>query len=199
MMKRRRLEREVLVLEGARARLKKTQLKELKEGEKFRIGEFNFLVLEQLEGRTKVISEGLLLRFIRFGDSEDYKKSYVRDALEENMLAKIEWEIGAANIIEHEVSLISVDNQRDLKSIVCKIRPLSLAEAKKYNKLLVDEKLEDCYWTLTPLGSTGRGWTGSIVAVAPSGDIRTFPYSMCNSVRPVLVLRANMYVSQETI
>lgn len=191
------LVRDVLVMAETEVKLKKVLLGELKEGEKFKIGNYDFLVLDQSEGRTKVISKDLLVGVQTFGESRDYNKSYVKKILEKGILPKIEWEIGAANIIEHEVELTSVDMQNEFGTCSCKVRPVTFEEARIYNNLLVNEDLSDWYWTLTPWSSAERGWESSIAVVAPAGPICRCIYSIPNGVRPVYILKSNIYVSQE--
>ena len=63
---------------------------------------------------------------------------------------EIEKEIGAGNVLEHEILLTSVDMQNEFESCKCKVRPISFDEAREFNNLLVNKDLPDWYWTITP-------------------------------------------------
>lgn len=169
----------------------------LKPGEVFKIGEYDFIVLHQKESGTLVISKDLMAKNERFGDNMDYKESNVRKIIENQIQPIIEKELGVNALIEHEVSLTSVDMQNEFGSIKCKVRPITFDEARMYNDLLVNEDLPDWYWTLTPWSTKERGWDSSIVVVSPAGDIRRYYYDCNCGVRPFCILKSNIFVSKK--
>ena len=139
----------------------KVQLSELQPGETFKIGEHDFIVLEQnvCNGTTNVISKGFMAKGIVFdSNTRDYNKSNLKRVIEENIQPVIESEIGAGNIIKQAVSLTSVDMQDEFKPCYCKVRPITFNEARKYNNLLVNKDLDDWWWTCTPWSTADRGW-----------------------------------------
>lgn len=177
----------------------KVQLSELQPGETFKIGEHDFIVLEQnvCNGTTNVISKGFMAKGIVFdSNTRDYNKSNLKRAIEENIQPVIESEIGAGNIIKQAVSLTSVDMQDEFKPCYCKVRPITFNEARKYNNLLVNKDLDDWWWTCTPWSTADRGWKRTITVVSPCGG---FNYDSCNcyyGVRPFCILKSNIFVSK---
>lgn len=177
----------------------KVQLSELQPGETFKIGEHDFIVLEQnvCNGTTNVISKGFMAKGIVFdSNTRDYNKSNLKRAIEENIQPVIESEIGAGNIIKQAVSLTSVDMQDEFKPCYCKVRPITFNEARKYNNLLVNKDLDDWWWTCTPWSTADRGWKRTITVVSPSGGIN---YDDCynnSGVRPFCILKSNIFVSK---
>lgn len=177
----------------------KVQLSELQPGETFKIGEHDFIVLEQngCSGTTNVISKSFMAKGIVFdSNTRDYNKSNLKRVIEENIQPVIESEIGAGNIIKQAVSLTSVDMQDEFKPCYCKVRPITFNEARKYNNLLVNKDLDDWWWTCTPWSTADRGWKRTITVVSPSGD---FDYNYCfngNGVRPFCILKSNIFVSK---
>lgn len=178
----------------------KVQLSELQPGETFKIGEHDFIVLEQngCSGTTNVISKSFMAKGIVFdSNTRDYNKSNLKRVIEENIQPVIESEIGAGNIIKQAVSLTSVDMQDEFKPCYCKVRPITFNEARKYNNLLVNKDLDDWWWTCTPWSTADRGWKRTITVVSPSGIIDND--CCCNSnygVRPFCILKSNIFVSK---
>jgi hypothetical protein len=177
----------------------KVQLSELQPGETFKIGEHDFIVLEQnvCNGTTNVISKGFMAKGIVFdSNTRDYNKSNLKRAIEENIQPVIESEIGAGNIIKQAVSLTSVDMQDEFKPCYCKVRPITFNEARKYNNLLVNKDLDDWWWTCTPWSTADRGWKRTITVVSPSGYVRYFNCDYDFGVRPFCILKSNIFVSK---
>ena len=175
----------------------KFELSTLAPGEVFKIGEHDFIVLEQETGQTKVISKGLMAEDIVFDeDSRDYNKSSLKKLIESDIQPIIENAVGAENLIEHEVDLTSVDMQNEFGSCRCKVRPITFDEARKYNNLLVNEELPDWYWTCTPWSTKERGWKYSIAVVSSSGNVDLNCCNRDGGVRPFCILKSNIFVSK---
>jgi len=175
-------------------------LSELLPGDTFKIGDHDFIVLEQYEslGKTKVISKGFMLEDVVFDfDARDYGKSNLKKKIESEILPIISESIGAENIVEHEVDLTSVDMQHEFESCICKVRPITFDEAREYNELIVNKELDDWWWTCTPWSSAERGYKYRMSVVSPSGCI--YDGIGCNDdggVRPVCILKSNIFVSK---
>lgn len=177
----------------------KVQLSELQPGETFKIGEHDFIVLEQngCSGTTNVISKGFMSEDIVFDDdTKDYNNSNLKKIIEENIQPAIEAGVGVGNIIEQVVSLTSVDMQGEFKPCYCKVRPITFDEARKYNNLLVNKDLDDWWWTCTPWSTADRGWKRTITVVSPSGGIGINGCNYDDGVRPFCILKSNIFVSK---
>lgn len=175
----------------------KVKLSTLNPGDVFKIGEHDFIVLEQCEERTAVISKGFMAENVKFDeDSRNYKESNLKKVIENLIQPVIEKEVGSKNLIEHEVDLTSVDMQDEFGGFKCKVRPITFDEARLYNNLLVDKKLNDWWWTCTPWSTEDRGWKYSIAVVAPSGYVYYDYYCYCYGVRPFCILKSNIFVSK---
>lgn len=177
----------------------KVQLSELQPGETFKIGEHDFIVLEQngCSGTTNVISKSFMAKGIVFdSNTRDYNKSNLKRVIEENIQPVIESEIGAGNIIKQAVSLTSVDMQDEFKPCYCKVRPITFNEARKYNNLLFNKELDDWWWTCTPWSTADRGWKRTVAVVSPSGNFNDYYCIGSNGVRPFCILKSNIFVSK---
>lgn len=193
-------------LETARALVKmleereqsnKVKLESLKAGETFCIGENDYIVLEQHEGKTKVISKNFMAEGRKFADdTADYKTSGLGKYIEAKIQPTIENEVGAENLVEHTVSLTTVDGQNDYGELTCKVRLLTFDEVRKYNNLIVNKGLDDWWWTCTAWTSPNRECNRSVAVVLPSGDISGVDCSGGSGVRPVCILKSNIFVSK---
>lgn len=177
----------------------KVKLCELHPGDTFKIGDHDFIVLFQddFTETTRVISKGFMAENIVFDDdTRDYSKSNLRKVIEEKIQPIIESEVGAENIVEDSADLTSVDMQEEFSRFKCKVRPITFDEARQYNDLLVDNKLDDWWWTCTPWSTAEKGWEYSIAVVASSGNIYVRNCDDILGVRPFCILKSNIFVSK---
>ena len=175
----------------------KVMLKDIPVGGKFDTGIGRFIVLEQKENYTAVITEDLYREYVKFDDDcTDYKKSSLRELCEGEILNEFVAEFGEDNICENEAGLVTVDGQEVFGKLLTKVRPLTFDEAREYNDLLVNKDLPDWYWTCTPWSTKERGWGYSVAVVSPSGDIYGDGCSRSFGVRPFCILKSNIFVSK---
>lgn len=175
----------------------KVMLKDIPVGGKFDTGIGRFIVLEQKENYTAVITEDLYREDVKFDDDcTDYKKSPLRELCEGEILNEFVAEFGEDNICENEAGLVTVDGQEVFGKLLTKVRPLTFDEAREYNDLLVNKDLPDWYWTCTPWSTKERGWKYSVAVVSPSGSIIDDSYDGSYGVRPFCILKSNIFVSK---
>lgn len=170
--------RELVKMLEQKEKESKIKLSELRRGESFMIGEHEFIVLDQGVDVTKVISKGFMAKNINFDpNTRDYNKSEIKKFIEEKIQPVIESEVGAENIVEHEISLRSIDMQKEFEDVSAKVRPITFDEARLYNDLLVNEDLDNWWWTLTPWSTEKRGYRYGMAVVFPSGYFDNY---ICN-------------------
>ena len=175
----------------------KVMLKDIPVGGKFDTGIGRFIVLEQKEDCTAVITEDLYRKDVEFdGDCADYKKSSLRELCEGEILNEFYDEFGEENICTNEPGLVTVDGQEVFEKLLTKVRPLTFDEAREYNDLLVNKYLPDWYWTCTPWSTKERGWEYSVAVVSPSGCVDINNCYYCSGVRPFCILKSNIFVSK---
>lgn len=178
-------------------RKNKVMLKDIPVGGKFNTGIGRFIVLEQKEDSTAVITEDLYREDVKFDDDcTDYKKSSLRELCEGEILNEFVAEFGEDNICENEAGLVTVDGQEVFGKLLTKVRPLTFDEAREYNDLLVNKGLTDWYWTCTSWSTKERGWEYPVAVVSPSGLINSTSYYCSHGVRPFCILKSNIFVSK---
>lgn len=197
MSKELKLARELVKqLEEAEAN-KKVRLSELNPGDVFKIGEYDFIVLKHDYDTTTVISKGFMAENIVFDENtRDYNKSNLKKVIEEDIQPIIESEVGSENLVEHEVELTSVDMQHEFCNCSCKVRPITFDEVREYNDLLINKSLDDWWWACTPWSTADRELNYSISVVSPSGCFFDGDCYSGVGVRPVCILKSNIFVSK---
>lgn len=171
-------------------------LSTLKRGEVFQTtGKRKYKVLEQYGDTTKIISLDLVKENVEFGDTSDYKTSNVKKLCDTEILKDFEEEFGAENVETHTADIITADGQK-LGTVDCKIRPITFDEAREYTDITPNNDLNDWYWILSPWSTEERGWKKNITIVSPSGYICNYNCYDVNGVRPVCILKSNIFVSK---
>lgn len=174
----------------------KVVLSTLKRGDVFQTtGKRKYKVLEQYGDTTKIISLDLVKEKVEFGDTLDYKTSKVKKLCDTEILKDFEEEFGAGNIETHTADIITADGQK-LWTVDCKIRPITFDEAREYTDITPNNDLNDWYWTLSPWSTEERGWSRNLAFVSPSGFIVSVLCDCENGVRPVCILKSNIFVSK---
>lgn len=179
-------------------RKNKVELSTLAPGDVFEIGKNDFIVLEQIGAETKIISKDFMAEDIVYDEnSRDYNKSNLKKIIENKIQPIIESEVGENNLVEHTVELTSVDMQHEFDDCECKVRPITFDEARKYNNLLPNKELDDWWWTCTPWSTAEREWAYSMAVVWSAGRIDGSSCDFDGSVRPVCILKSNIFVSKK--
>ena len=172
------------------------ELSTLKRGEVFQTtGKRKYKVLEQYGDTTKIISLDLVKENVEFGDTSDYKTSKVKKMCDTETLKDFEEEFGAENIETHTADIITADGQK-LGAVDCKIRPITFDEAREYTDITPNNDLNDWYWTLSPWSTEERGWSKNLAVVSPSGNVNGSDCVDDYGVRPVCILKSNIFVSK---
>ena len=178
-------------------RANRVQLSELDPGDVFKIGENDFIVLEHNYDTTTVISKGFMAENVVFDeDTRDYNKSNLKKVIEKCIQPVIESEVGVENLVEYDNSLLSVDNQKEFEPCRAKVMPPNFGLVIRFNNLIVNKDLDDWWWTCTPWSTADRGLKYSMSVVSPSGRVSNRNCNNYNGVRPVCILKSNIFVSK---
>lgn len=175
----------------------KVQLSDLKAGDVFETSFGEMIVLDNFEEKTLVITKGFVSDVRKFDEeSPNFAESDISEYLSGEVLEMFENEFGADNIDEHITDVFSVDMQK-YDSYMGKIRLLTFDEARKYNELIVNEELPRWWWTMIPWSTEKRGWEYGVAVVSPSGGIYYCNCGLGCGVRPVCILKSNIFVSKK--
>ena len=170
------------------------QLSGIAVGDKFKIGEHEFIVLEHSGDTTAVIRKELLPD-MQFGNSNNYDGSHVDEKCQEfaqEVAEIISWD----NIVLHTVDLTSNDGLKDYGTVERRASLLTADRYRRYVEVLDNFKPDDWWWLATPFSTKKHDSDSFVLCVAPSGYVGDF---LCNrgiGVRPFLILKSNIFVSK---
>ena len=172
-------------------------LAEVGVGEVFKVADIEFIKFYDENGNTIAVTKDCLFDS-RFGDNNNFAKSTILDKLKKDILPKIEKSIGAENIVEHEVDLLSLDGSDKWGKVKTKISLPTFDFYRKYVKTFDKHKVNHWWWLATP-DTTSEHLNDDWVLCVSSGGYVGNRYSFCNSggVRPFLIFVSSIFVSCE--
>ena len=171
-------------------------LAEIANGELFEVAGIEFIKFADENGQTVAVAKDTLFDSC-FGDNNNFATSDVKLKLEEKILSKIEKAIGAENIIEHEVDLLSLDGDDKCGKVMCRIS-IPTFDFYRANVKIFDKYNPDQWWWIATPDTTSAHYNDSwILCVAPAGDVNYDGYFNCNGVRPFLIFNSSISVSCE--
>lgn len=185
------LKKRVSILEGNSKR--KIDV-EPKVGNQFELAGLKWKILDVLDLGCMCLAERS--ESMRFDpDTNDWRISELRQDLNDDLLKKIESEIGEENVIGFERDLLSVDGQKEYGKCKDKVSLLTLDEYRKYRSLIPNE--EYYWWLLTPWSTPCNGYYKWTTVVLPSGNVDDYGCCNGNGVRPVCIFSPSIFESKE--
>ena len=171
------------------------KLSDLEPGETFKVGEYEFVVLEHCAGYTSAILKTLLKDNVVFGTNNNYAGSEVDKLCEEfsDELAKI---VGEENIVEHPLDLTADDGLQDYGVIERRACLMTAAQYRMYVSILDKYKLEKWWWLATPFSTPAHGNDNWVKCVSPVGGIcGDLYFNDYFGVRPFCIFKSSIFVS----
>lgn len=171
------------------------QLSEYAAGDIVKIGNYEMVILEQLDGKTTLILNGMYGEESMFGEENNNYIDSIVDRKCQEFATKLAEIVGWENIVLHKVDLTSDDGLKDYGVIE---RRASLITAEMYRKFvgILDAVNPECWWWLATAHSTKKHGNDSwIKCVSPSGSIYSSRYIGVSGVRPFCILKSNIFVS----
>ena len=171
------------------------KLKDIPVGEPFKIGDYEFVVLEHSKETTAVILKDLLHKDKQFGKNNNFENSNV-DKLCQEFGKKLSAIIGEENLIEHTVDLTSDDGLKDYGSIKRKMSLLTANLYRRYVEVLDKHKVKAWWWLATAHSTPTHDCSSWVKCVSPVGFISNYSYNGTLGVRPFCILNSNIFVSR---
>lgn len=172
-----------------------TTLESVQIGATFKLGEYEFIVLEHKDGNTAVILKDLLVKRAEFGENNNYSCSNV-DNLCVEFGEKIADIVGRENLIEHTVDLTSDDGLKDYGTVTRFMSLITCDMYRRYVEIFDEYKIEKWWWLVTPNSTPKHDDSTWIKCVAPLGNFCISYYNDNNGVRPFCILKSNIFVSK---
>lgn len=164
-------------------------------GETFKVADIEFIKFAEENGNTVAVAKESLFDSV-FGDDNNFAESVILKRLKEEVLPKIENAIGAENIVEHEVDLLSMDGSDKWGKAKCKISIPTFDFYRKHVKVFDKHKVSRWWWLATPDSTSKHCNDDWVECVAPSGILNCHD-SRCGfgGVRPFLIFVSSIFVS----
>lgn len=175
----------------------KNRLADIETGDTFKIGKYEFIVLEHSKETTAVILKDLLANSMSFGKNANFADTdcIVRKKLEE-FSCELEALVGTKNLVTHTIDLTSDDGLKDYGKTKGKASLLTCNLYRRYVDILDKYKVNSWWWLVTPYSTPTHGYSTLIKCVAPSGNIYRNYYDCNNGVRPFCIFNSNIFVSK---
>ena len=176
----------------------KKNLMEVGVGEIFNIAGFDFIKFYDENGNTVAVAKDSWFSSV-FGDNNNFVESKPLKRLIKEYLPKIEEAIGADNIVEHEVDLLSMDGSDKWGKTNCKISIPTFDFYRKNVKVFDKHKLDSWWWLATPDTTTDHYnhdyW---VSCVSPRGNVNNLNSNLNGfGVRPFVIFVSSISVSCE--
>ena len=169
-------------------------LAEIKIGETFKVSNIEFIKFADENGHTVAVAKDSVFDS-EFGDNNNFAESRVKSRLENEILPKIENEVGAENIVEHEVDLLSLDGDDKWGKAKCKISIPTFDFYRHDVKIFDKYKLNKWWWLSTPETTAKHYNDNWAVCVSPRGCICGCGSDCGNDcVRPFIIFVSSISV-----
>lgn len=173
----------------------KIELSTLKSGDEFKLGDEVFIVLEQADNGTRVISKEFAYEEVKFGDNSNWDTSPIRKILNNEYFKKIAAIIGENNIISMDRDLTSLDGLDDYGTCTDKVSLLTATEYVKYHKILgLKSNYPDWWWLITPVSTPSNDCFRGVCYVSFNGILGWVGCGCTCGVRPFLNLEPSISV-----
>lgn len=173
----------------------KVELSTLKPKDEFRLGDEVFIVLEQTDNGTRVISKEFAYNDVKFGDNSNWNVSPIRRMLNNEYFKKIAAIIGEKNILSMDRDLTSLDGLDDYGTCTDKVSLLTSAEYAKYHKILgLKSNYPDWWWLITPASTPSNDYSRDVCCVSSGGVLGWNGCGCTYGVRPFLNLESSISV-----
>lgn len=178
---------------------KEKKLLEFSPADTFKLGEFEFVVLEHnyrgTEG-TALILKDLYREGEKFGENNNYSGSNVQKICRE-FAQKMKELVGEENLIEHVVDLTSDDGLDDYECIVEDVSLMTTDMYRRFVKILDKHKIDKWWWLATAWSTPTHDDETWVKCVSPSGYVGDGGCGGGCGVRPFCILKSDIFVSCE--
>lgn len=174
----------------------KVQLANIEQYKTFKIGDVEFIVLKQFDGKTFCLTRNFIAENTRFDtDTNNLANASVLNHLDafEGKIADI---IGADNMCEFEMDLTTDDGLKDYGSIKRKTGLLTDVQYREHSEGIEPYAVDDCWWLANAVSTPRRNVKYSVRCVADGG---LMDYDSClghGGVRAVCIFKSDIFVSE---
>ena len=168
----------------------------VKDGETFRVGEYEFIKFPDVNGQAPVVMKDIAFRSY-FGQNNDLRNSEVLKKLEAEILPNIIAVVGEQNICTFKTDLTTWDGLKVYGEMESKIS-LPTMDFYRANVEIFDKYKVEAWWWLATADSAQPHYDPTwILCVSPAGGICNGNCSCVRGVRPILIFNSSIFGSLE--
>jgi len=166
-------------------------LGDARPGEVVKVGKREYIVLGHGVETTAVITKDIV-KDMKFGETGDYSKSYVREFCNGEFYKELAKAVGKNNVVPHRVNLICDDGTN--KGATCKdnISIITAENYRRYREYL--PIFERAYWTATGVTALDE-YARYVCCVSSGGFLKWDNGDYISGVRPFCILNSSVPVS----
>jgi hypothetical protein len=169
----------------------KKKLADVLVGETFKIGPFEFIVLEHAENGVRVLSR-YFWRWTEFDSkTNNYEKSMVRADLNHNFYKQMSEYVKEEDIIKHVVDLTCINGEKDYGECEDYVSLLTFDLYRKYAPIIEKYNLGEHHWWCLATGDMPSGLISLVSDVLQFDSRRA-----ANGIRPYCILSASTIVEE---
>ena len=193
------LEERVSVLENELKKIKSENFKKLSKllgvGDTFELAGYNWKILEITEEGYKCLADRLDESMEFDSNSNDWRKSELREYLNNDFFDALGENIGKKYILPFHRDLMSLDGQIEYGTCTDKVSLLTVDEYRKYRDLIPNT--DYWWWLISPWSTPCNDDETSVTVVSSSGRIiRNFCFNYFG-VRPFCIFSSAIFESEE--
>lgn len=171
------------------------RLADIAVGNTCEIGGREYIVCEHTSEGTVLLMKELLCDEVEFGQNNNYNGSNV-DNLCNEFAEELEKVVGTENIVLHMVDLTADDGLKDYGFIERRVSLFTANQYRKYCDILENHRVKTWTWTATAYSTYKHDDNIWIKCVSPRGDVNYDSNYDYFGVRPFLILKSSIFVSQ---
>ena len=194
------LEERVSVLENELKKIKSENFKKLSKllgvGDTFELAGYNWKILEITEEGYKCLADRLDESMEFDSNSNDWRKSELREYLNNDFFDALGENIGKKYILPFHRDLMSLDGQIEYGTCTDKVSLLTVDEYRKYRDLIPNT--DYWWWLISPWSTPCNDDETSVTVVSSSGNFNYFDccYDV-RGVRPFCIFSSAIFESEE--
>lgn len=175
--------------------LNNKKLSNLNPKDEFKIGDQDFIVLEQDGCITRVISKEPIYRR-NFGNNSNWYRSSIRKELNDEYFNKIANVIRAENILYIDRDLTPLGGGFNNYGLCTdRISLLTMVEYVKYHKILESKISQpDLWYLITPFDAQNDGSSRKVCCVYFDRAVFWVDCDCVSGVRPILNIRSSIFI-----
>lgn len=175
---------------------KQVKLAKIPAGGTFKIGDREFVVLDNCGGIAVSITK-YVIKNMRFGPNNNFADSEV-DTFCKEFANELTEEIGVDNLVEFPVDLTSDDGLKDYGEISRYVALMTADQYREYVEILDQHKPDKWWWLATPYSTARHENDLWVKCVSPAGFVSNVDCGIDNNgVRPFCIFNSNIFVSSE--